>query len=102
MKKSFVAAAALVWSALSHRESGELMTACSRVSIGSTTKSMTTLALMKLVEQGKMDLEAPLTRYLPWFQTADGQGGVRGRNLHLRSGRECLPERDARPRAARS
>ncbi|WP_257454729.1 serine hydrolase domain-containing protein [Archangium lipolyticum] len=55
-------------------ESGEPMTACTRVSVGSTTKSMTALALLQLVEQGKVDLEAPVTRYLPWFQTADGRG----------------------------
>ncbi|QRN96171.1 serine hydrolase [Archangium violaceum] len=55
-------------------ESGEPMTACTRVSVGSTTKAMTALALMQLVEQGKVELDAPVTRYLPWFQTADGRG----------------------------
>ncbi|SEK31780.1 CubicO group peptidase, beta-lactamase class C family [Stigmatella aurantiaca] len=58
-----------------HVDGSQRMTACSRVSIGSTTKSMTVLALMQLVEQGKVDLDAPVTRYLPWFQTADGRGG---------------------------
>ena len=56
-------------------ESGRPMTACSRVSVGSTTKSMTALAMLRLVEQGQVDLDAPVTRYLPWFQTADGRGG---------------------------
>jgi CubicO group peptidase (beta-lactamase class C family) len=60
---------------LTNLESGQPMTACSRVSVGSTTKSMTALAMMQLVEQGKVDLDAPVTRYLPWFQTADGRGG---------------------------
>ncbi|WP_395845159.1 serine hydrolase [Archangium violaceum] len=58
----------------SNLATGEPMTSCSLVSIGSTTKSMTALALMQLVEQGRVDLEAPVTRYIPWFQTADGKG----------------------------
>ncbi|MFY0575964.1 serine hydrolase [Cystobacter fuscus] len=43
------------------------------MSIGSTTKAMTALALMHQVEAGKVDLEAPVTHYLPWFLTADGR-----------------------------
>jgi CubicO group peptidase (beta-lactamase class C family) len=57
-------------------ETGQPMTEHSLVSLGSTTKAMTALALMQLVEQGLVDVEAPVTRYLPWFQTADGQGGA--------------------------
>jgi CubicO group peptidase (beta-lactamase class C family) len=33
--------------------------------LGSTTKAFTALAVMKLVEAGKIDLEAPVKRYLP-------------------------------------
>ena len=39
--------------------------------IGSLTKSFTALAVMQLVEQGKLDLDAPLIQYLPEFQTAN-------------------------------
>jgi len=39
--------------------------------LGSTSKSFTALAIMQLVEAGQIDLEAPVTRYLPWFHTAD-------------------------------
>jgi CubicO group peptidase (beta-lactamase class C family) len=39
--------------------------------IGSSSKSFTALAVMQLVEAGKIDLDAPVTRYLPWFRTAD-------------------------------
>lgn len=39
--------------------------------LGSTTKSFTALAVMQLVEAGRIDLDAPVTRYLPWFRTAD-------------------------------
>lgn len=34
---------------------------------GSVTKLLTDVAVMKLVEQGKLDLDAPVTRYLPDF-----------------------------------
>jgi CubicO group peptidase (beta-lactamase class C family) len=39
--------------------------------LGSTTKSFTALAIMQLVEAGKMALDAPVQRYLPWFRVAD-------------------------------
>ncbi|MCF2945138.1 serine hydrolase domain-containing protein [Paenibacillus tarimensis] len=39
--------------------------------IGSVSKSFTALAIMQLVDQGKIDLEAPVQQYLPWFRLAD-------------------------------
>jgi CubicO group peptidase (beta-lactamase class C family) len=39
--------------------------------IGSVTKSFTALAVMQLVEDGKVDLDAPVEKYLPWFQVAN-------------------------------
>ena len=39
--------------------------------IGSISKSFTALAVMQLVEQGEVDLDAPVRAYLPWFQVAD-------------------------------
>jgi CubicO group peptidase (beta-lactamase class C family) len=39
--------------------------------IGSLTKSITALAVMQLVEAGKVELDAPIQRYLPWFTLAD-------------------------------
>ncbi len=39
--------------------------------IGSLTKSITASAVMQLVEAGKVDLGAPVQRYIPWFQLAD-------------------------------
>jgi len=57
--------------------------------LGSTSKSFTALAVMQLVEAGKIDLDAPVTRYLPWFHTHDaaesGQITVR-ELLHHTSG----------------
>lgn len=39
--------------------------------LGSTTKSFTALAIMQLVEAGKIVLDIPVQRYLPWFRVAD-------------------------------
>ncbi len=36
--------------------------------VGSISKLFTALAAMQLVEQGKLDLDAPITRYLPEFR----------------------------------
>ncbi len=38
---------------------------------GSTDKSFTALAVMQLVEAGKIELDAPVQTYLPWFRVAD-------------------------------
>jgi CubicO group peptidase (beta-lactamase class C family) len=39
--------------------------------IASTTKTFTGTTVMRLVEQGKLDLSAPVRRYLPDFRVAD-------------------------------
>ncbi|MBN1318990.1 MAG: beta-lactamase family protein, partial [Anaerolineales bacterium] len=36
--------------------------------IGSISKSATAIAILQLCEEGKLDLHAPVERYLPWFQ----------------------------------
>ncbi len=50
---------------------GEAPTPKTPFYIGSTTKSITALAVMQLVEAGKIDLDAPIQRYLPWFRIAN-------------------------------
>jgi CubicO group peptidase (beta-lactamase class C family) len=39
--------------------------------LGSVSKSVTAVAVLQLVEVGAVDLEARVTRYLPWLSTAD-------------------------------
>ena len=39
--------------------------------LGSVSKGMTALAVMQLVEAGKLDLDVPVVQYLPWFHMAD-------------------------------
>jgi D-alanyl-D-alanine carboxypeptidase len=36
--------------------------------IGSIGKSFTSIALLQLREEGRLDLQEPVTRYLPWFE----------------------------------
>jgi CubicO group peptidase (beta-lactamase class C family) len=43
------------------------VTAQTRFPIGSITKSMTALSLLQLVDSGALDLDSPVTRYLPDF-----------------------------------
>ena len=38
--------------------------------IGSVSKSLTALAILRLVDAGAVDLDAPITRYVPGFRTA--------------------------------
>lgn len=51
--------------------------------IGSTTKSITALAIMQLVEAGQVDLDAPVQQYLPWFTLADTDRTARITVRHL-------------------
>ena len=41
--------------------------------IGSTTKTFTATAAMRLVEDGKLDLDTPVRRYIPSLELADSE-----------------------------
>src|SRR6266566_2736681 len=51
--------------------------------IGSISKTFTALAVMQLVESGKVELDAPVQRYLPWFRVADPVASARITLRHL-------------------
>lgn len=51
--------------------------------IGSASKSFTALAVMQLVEAGKIDLDAPVQRYIPWFSLANDEAGAAITVRHL-------------------
>ncbi|MBP6471712.1 MAG: beta-lactamase family protein [Chloroflexi bacterium] len=51
--------------------------------IGSTTKTITTTAVLRLVEQGKLDLDAPVRAYVPDLQLADEDTAVHVTTRHL-------------------
>lgn len=39
--------------------------------LGSTSKSFTAMAVMQLVDEGKIQLDDPVQKYLPWFRVVD-------------------------------
>jgi CubicO group peptidase (beta-lactamase class C family) len=51
--------------------------------IGSVTKSFTALGVMQLSEAGRVDLDAPVQRYLPWWRVADPDASTRVTVRHL-------------------
>jgi len=59
--------------------------------IGSLTKSFTALAVMQLAEAGKVELDAPVQRYLPWFRVADPQASAQMTVRHLLNQTSGLP-----------
>ena len=56
---------------------GREVTAQTPFHIGSVTKSFTALAVMQLVEEGKIELDAPVQQYLPWFTLADEEAAAK-------------------------
>jgi CubicO group peptidase (beta-lactamase class C family) len=73
------------------RPGGEAPTPNTPFFIGSLTKSITALAVMQLVEAGKVELEAPVQRYLPWFRVADPQASAQMTVRHLLNQTSSLP-----------
>ncbi|WP_425391916.1 serine hydrolase domain-containing protein [Ekhidna sp.] len=49
--------------------------------IGSVTKVLTSAAVMQLAERDKLDIDNPLSKYLPSFQMQDNSDGVTPRNV---------------------
>ena len=57
-----------------HDSSGAAVTATTPMPVASVSKSFTALAVMQLVEAGKVALDAPVRQYLPDFRIADPRG----------------------------
>ena len=74
------------------------VTPATRFRIGSVSKSLTSVGLMRLVERGQLDLDAPVQKYLPDFPdkgaviTTRQLGGHLGGIRHYR-GNETLSDR---------
>ena len=47
------------------------MSPSSSLGIGSIGRGFTTVGIMQLVEKGKVNLDDPVIKYLPWFKTAN-------------------------------
>jgi CubicO group peptidase (beta-lactamase class C family) len=61
--------------------------------LGSMSKSFTALAVMQLVEAGKLDLDAPVRLYLSWFRVADEAASEKITVRHLLHHTSGLPPR---------
>lgn len=70
------------------------MTADTLFAIGSTTKAMTATVLGMLVDDGKLDWDQPVTRYLPDFRLADEIVTARITPRDLVTHRSGLPRHD--------
>ena len=60
--------------------------------LGSLTKSFTALAIMQLVEQGRVVLDAPVQRYLPWFTVRDQRESAAITNRELLNHTSGIPK----------
>src|SRR5881409_41031 len=63
----------IIWSqgfGLADRDTGQMPTHSTMFGIGSVSKMFATIAVMKLVDRGVVDLDTPLVTYLPAFRMA--------------------------------
>lgn len=71
--------------------SGRAVTPQTPFILFSSSKSFTALAIMQLAEAGQVELDAPVQRYLPWFQVADPNASARITVRHLLNQTSGLP-----------
>ncbi|MFF2178404.1 serine hydrolase domain-containing protein [Lysinibacillus sp. NPDC058147] len=64
-------------------ESGEKVTAETPFVVGSISKSLTGLAIMRLVDAGIIQLDDPVQKYMPWFTLKDKQAASQITIKHL-------------------
>jgi CubicO group peptidase (beta-lactamase class C family) len=72
--------------------SGRAVTPQTPFILASASKSFTALAIMQLVESGKVDLDAPVRRYLPDLRVADEVASAQITVRHLLHHTSGLPE----------
>ena len=73
-------------------ETGRPVTTQTPFMIFSSSKSFTALAIMQLVEAGKIELDTPVQRYLPWFRVANEDASAHITVRHLLNHTSGLPE----------
>jgi CubicO group peptidase (beta-lactamase class C family) len=73
---------------------GQAVTPQTRFFTASVSKSFTALAVMQLVEAGKVELDAPVQKYLPEFTLADPAAASRITLRHLLNQTSGLSETD--------
>jgi CubicO group peptidase (beta-lactamase class C family) len=72
-------------------EGGVPLSANTLFNIGSITKVLTGALIMRLVEQGRLDLDSPVIAYIPEFRFSDDDWGSRVTLRHLLSHTSGLP-----------
>ena len=72
--------------------SGTVVTPQTPFILASASKSFTALAIMQLVEDGKVDLDAPVVTYLPSFSVGDESASASITVRHLLNHTSGLPE----------
>jgi CubicO group peptidase (beta-lactamase class C family) len=60
---------------------GSPVTKGTRFEIGSISKSFAAIVAMQFVEDGALDLHAPVTRYVPWFEVRSPYGPITTHHL---------------------
>src|SRR5215212_929109 len=63
--------------------SGRAITPQTPFPIGKLSKTFTALAVMQLVEAGKIELDTPVQHYIPWFHVADAAASAQISVRHL-------------------
>jgi CubicO group peptidase (beta-lactamase class C family) len=72
--------------------SGRKVTPQTPFILNSISKSFAALAIMQLVEAGKIELDAPVQHYLPWFRVADANASAQITIRQLLNQNSGLPE----------
>ena len=82
-----------------HRDlaAGAPVTAATRFEIGSISKSFLAVVLLSLAAEGKVDLDAYITKYLPWFEVRSSFAPITLRHLlqhtaGLVAGTDSIPD----------
>jgi CubicO group peptidase (beta-lactamase class C family) len=70
------------------------MTADTIMAIGSSSKAFTTFAMGTLVDEGRLEWDVPLRRYIPWFSLTDAGTSERITPRDLVTHRSGLPRHD--------
>ena len=65
----------------SNREAGHPVTPNTLFQIGSISKSFTSIIILQLQEQGLLDIDDPVTKYLPWFEIQSAYEPITLRHL---------------------
>ena len=74
--------------------SQDVVTPETQFMIGSTTKSLTTLMMAKLVDEAKFSWDTPVTKVLPTFELGDKQTTDKLLMKHTVSANTGMPRRD--------